>query len=123
MNSLAIKVKANANYQCQECGSTELVQAHHNIPSDDSSLIVLCAECHSSRHPNVPKALFYTKNHQPYWYNKSASTLARELGVCSRTIVRRARKLGIPKGELKFSDEKAIRNKIYQFLRAHRMPI
>jgi hypothetical protein len=30
-NLAAIRVKANARYTCQECGSTELIQAHHEI--------------------------------------------------------------------------------------------
>lgn len=93
-------VKANAHYQCQECGSTEYIQAHHQIPDDDSSLIVLCGECHSSKHPNVPKALFFTKLQQPYWDNISASSLAKSWGTCSRTIIRTARRLEIEQGTL-----------------------
>ena len=93
-------VKANAHYQCQECGSTEYIQAHHQIPNDDSSLIVLCGECHSSKHPNVPKALFFTKSQQPYWDNISASSLAKSWGTCSRTIIRTARRLEIEQGTL-----------------------
>ena len=80
-NLAAIRVKSNANYICQECGSTELIQAHHQVPGDDSSLVVLCAECHSQKHPNLPKALFFSNNHQPYWHNKSASSLADELFI------------------------------------------
>lgn len=30
-----ISVIVNANYRCQLCGSTELIQAHHEIPGDD----------------------------------------------------------------------------------------
>jgi len=43
-NLTAIKAKSNAHYRCQECGSTELIQTHHEIPGDDNSLIALCAE-------------------------------------------------------------------------------
>lgn len=100
MTTLTIKAKANAHYQCQRCGSTEYIQAHHQIRGDDSSLLVLCAECHSEEHPDVPKALFFTTPHQPYWHNISASTIAKECGVCSRTIIRRARVLQIPRGYL-----------------------
>ena len=52
--------KANAGYICQECGSAKFIQAHHRIPRDDTSIIVLCAECHSKKHPDVPKALFFS---------------------------------------------------------------
>jgi len=100
MNLAPVRAKANAGYRCQECGSTELIQAHHEIPGDDSSLIVLCAECHSKRHPNVPKTLFFSTNNQPYWQNKSASSLAKDLGVHSRTVIRVAKRIGIPPGNL-----------------------
>lgn len=111
-NLVAVKVKANARYTCQECGSTELIQAHHETPGDDSSLVALCADCHSRRHPNLPKLLFFTKNHQPYWYNKSAASIAKELGVSSRTIIRTARQLNIPTGELSPWDEELIKKNI-----------
>ena len=98
-------VKANANYICSQCGSTENIQAHHRVPGDDSTLIVLCAECHSIEHPEVPKSLITCiKSHQPYWKNKSASTVAKELGVHSRTVVRNARKLGITRGFIQKDD-------------------
>lgn len=112
MNLAAVRAKANAHYQCQECGSTELIQAHHEIPGDDTSLISLCAECHSQRHPDLPKALFFTKGIQPYWHNKSASSLAKELGVHSRTVIRAAKKLEIPSGELSPWDEELIKDNI-----------
>jgi len=111
-NLVALKVKANAHYTCQECGSTELIQAHHKIPGDGNSLIVLCAECHSKRHPGVPKALFFSTNNQPYWHNKSASSLAKELGVHSRTVIRAAKRLKILPGELSPWDEVLVRSNI-----------
>ena len=104
-----IRAKANAKYTCRECGSTELVQAHHQIPKDHSTIICLCAECHSTKHPNIPKALFFTKAHQPFWNNKSAASLARELGCHSRTIIRIARKLQITSGHLAADGERRIR--------------
>jgi len=116
-NLAAIKVKANAHYQCQECGSTELIQAHHQIPGDDNRLIVLCAECHSRKHPDVPRALFFSTSNQPYWQNKSASTLAKELGVHSRTVIRAAKRLEILPGELSPWDEELIRNNIPKLVR------
>lgn len=106
----AVQIKSNANYTCRQCGSTELVQAHHQIPGDDSTLIALCAECHSQKHPDIPKALFFSVNHQPYWHNKSASSIARELQVHSRTIVRAARRLGIPPGLLTDEGEQLIKS-------------
>lgn len=112
MNLLAVRAKTNAHYQCQECGSTELIQAHHEIPGDDSSLIALCAECHSKKHPDLPRTLFFNEGLQPYWHNKSASSLARELKVHPRTVIRAAKKLRIPQGELSPWDEELIRNNI-----------
>lgn len=103
-----VKIKANSKYICQQCGGTENIQAHHEIPGDDSSLICLCAECHSQRHPNMPKALFFNKRLQPYWHNKSASALAREWGIHPQTIIRAAKKLGIQSGELSSWDEQLI---------------
>lgn len=105
---IATIVKVNAGYRCQECGSDEIVQSHHQIPGDDSSQICLCAECHSLEHPEVPKGLFFSIIHQPYWFNKPASRLAREVGVISRTIIRAAKKLDIPQGELSIADEALI---------------
>lgn len=104
------RAKANANYICKDCGSTEMIQAHHEIPGDDASLIVVCAECHSKRHPDLPHDLFTSKNHQPYWFNKSASSIARQIGVHARTIIRRAKKYGIPLGELSKENENIIKN-------------
>ena len=98
-----IIAKSNSYYCCQECGATEYIQAHHQILKDDSSIIVLCANCHSLKHPLVPKNFFINKRHQLYWHNKSASSLAKEIGCHPRTIIRRARTLGIPPGQI--SDE------------------
>lgn len=122
-NHIAIIVKANAHYTCQECGSTELIQAHHEIPGDDDSLVALCAECHSRKHPDVPKALFFSTNHQPYWYNKSASSLAKELGVHSRTVIRAAKRLNISLGELSIWDEELLKNNIPKLQRQITEPI
>jgi len=77
----AIKAKAKVHYICQECGSSELIQAHHEIPGNDDSLIALCADCHSKRHPNMPRTLFFNSRLQPYWHNKSASSLAKDWGI------------------------------------------
>ena len=111
-NLTAIRIKANAHYTCQECPSTELIQAHHETPGDDSTQIPLCAECHSKKHPDVPKALFFSTNNQPYWHNKSASSLARELGAHPRTIIRAAKRLGVLPRELSQWDEELIRNNV-----------
>ena len=102
-------VKARDHYTCIQCGSTETVQAHHRIPGDDSTMTTLCADCHSKEHPDIPRAFFFVKNHQPYWYNKSAASLAREWGVCSRTVIRAAKALDIPMGELFAWDEELMR--------------
>ena len=109
MSLVAVRAKANARYTCQECGATELIQAHHEIPGDDDSLVVLCAECHSKRHPDVPKALFFSTKNQPYWRNISASSLAKKLGVHPRTVIRAAKRLEVLPGKLASKDEKQIR--------------
>lgn len=51
LQSKVAKVKREANYTCQECGSKLSIQAHHRIPKDDDSLICLCKACHSLKHP------------------------------------------------------------------------
>lgn len=112
-NLASVRVKANAKYICQECGSTELIQAHHETPGDDNTLAVLCADCHSRKHPDIPRALLFNKRLQPYWHNKSASSLAKELGVHPRTIIRAAQRLEILPGDnLSPWDEELIRNNI-----------
>jgi len=105
----SIRAKSNAKYICNECGTTERIQAHHEIAGDDSSIVVLCAECHSKRHPEVPRGLFLHKNRQPYWHNKSASSLAKEIGVHPRTVIRVSKRLGVLSGDLSKEDEHLIR--------------
>lgn len=118
-NLAAIKVKSNAKYICQECGSTELIQAHHQIPGDHNSLLPLCAECHSQKHPNLPKALFFNKHNQPYWHNISASSLAKQLNVCPRTIIRNAKKLLIEQGQLSGLSKQVLVEKVTKEHRGH----
>jgi len=111
-NIVAIKAKAKAHNTCQECGATELIQTHHRIPGDDSTIVVLCGECHSGKHPDTPKALFLAICRQRYWFNKSAASLARELGLHPRTVIRAAKRLGVLPGELSPWDEELIRSNI-----------
>ena len=103
--ALAIQVKVDAGYICVECGSIEKIQAHHQIKGDDNSMICLCAECHSEKHPELPKALFFSTKELSYWFNKPASIIAKENGVHQGTIIRVAKKLNILSGELSFADE------------------
>ena len=110
LNTNSIIVKAKAYYQCERCGSPDIVQAHHQIAGDDSSMICLCADCHSKEHPRIPRLLFFSISNQPYWYNMSASALAREIDVCSRTIIRRAKRLKISSGFLSEQDKIRIIN-------------
>ena len=95
-------VKTNAHYQCQICGSTEFLQAHdpthRHIDTNDGQC--LCAEHHSMQHPDIPHNLFFNKRLQPYWDNISASSLAKRVNVCSRTIIRNAKHLNIKSGTL-----------------------
>lgn len=45
------KVKFDANYTCQDCGmKSDKLEAHHQIPGDDNSLVCLCKGCHVKRH-------------------------------------------------------------------------
>ena len=96
----AVKVKARANYQCELCGSDQMVQAHapNGDHSDWRDGVCLCAQHHWEQHPTVPQRLFFLESQQPYWPNVTARALAVELNRHSRTIIRAARKLGIPRG-------------------------
>ena len=107
-NIATLRVKSSARYICQKCGSTEFIQGHHRVPKDDSTIIPLCADCHSKKHPDVPRGLFFAKSHQPYWENKSASSLAKLLGVHPRTIIRASGRLSISKGILSADDEETL---------------
>jgi len=111
-NAAATKARREAGDICQECVSTEFIQTHHEIPGDDSTIVVLCGECHSRKHPDVPKALFLSVHRQFYWFNKSASSLARQLGVHPRTVIRAAKRLEILPGDLSPWDEELIRKNI-----------
>jgi len=96
----SVKVKARANYLCELCGSDQKVQAH--APGGDHSDwrdgVCLCAQHHWEQHLTVPRRLFFLESHQPYWPNVTAKALGREFSRHSRTIIRAARKLGIPGG-------------------------
>lgn len=122
-NRAATITKANANYVCQECGATEYLQAHHTVPGDDTSLICLCAMCHSKQHPDIPQALFLTESQQPFWNNKSASTLAKQFYVHPRTVIRAARCLKIDRGLLSPLDEEAIKQKLQPGMGGAKNPI
>lgn len=93
----SIKVKARADYKCQICGSDDLIQAH--APNADHTDwrkgVALCGEHHADKHPDVPRSLFLSRQQQPYWHNISARALALECHCHSRTIIRRAKLLGI----------------------------
>jgi hypothetical protein len=99
-------VKSNAHYTCIECGSTELIQAHDPTGKhvDPSVGQCLCAGHHADKHPNVPRALFFSGNKQPYWINISASSIAKQTGCHPRTIIRKAKKLGFT-GKLVLGEE------------------
>ncbi len=116
-NIISVIAKTNANYTCQECGATELIQSHHQVKGDDNSLIALCANCHSKKHPHVPHGLFFNKQNQKYWYNISASSIARSAGCHSRTIIRKAKRLGLlDKRVLLPTDIELIKSKVRRSL-------
>lgn len=102
----AIKVKAKHDFTCAHCTSTENIQAHDpsSEHEDWRAGIALCPDCHSKEHPDVPRQLFLISAYQPTWPNISARALAKEIGCHSRTVIRRAKNLGIPSGEA-LSDE------------------
>ncbi|KKM76240.1 hypothetical protein LCGC14_1382180 [marine sediment metagenome] len=56
--TIKAKLKADANYKCSQCGSADSIHAHHRIPHDDNTMVVLCAECHSREHPNMGVGTF-----------------------------------------------------------------
>jgi len=124
----SIKVKARADYKCQRCGSDEAVQAH--APDGDHTDwregIALCGNCHADEHPDMPRSLFLSKVHQPYWHNISARALAIECNHHTRTIIRHAKRLRIAsncdlsdkdKQRIKFSFNKT---QVYKELKINR---
>lgn len=109
----SIKIKARADYKCQRCGSDELIQAH--APNGDHidwrKGIAFCGSCHADEHPDVPRSLFLSKVHQPYWHNISARALAIEFNCSARTIIRHAKHLGIASNcDLTDTDKKRIKS-------------
>lgn len=110
------QVKARAGHRCQTCESTEQLQAHAPAGdhSDPKKGISLCASHHAEQHPDVPRALFFNKRNEPYWLNATAEEIAAPVGCCSRTIIRAARRLGIPSG-VSLSEED--RNKIVKSIK------
>ena len=90
---IALKVKRRAKFTCEECNSTENVQAH-DLKNGDG--ICLCGSCHAKRHPNVPSAFIMSKKVRAIWRNISVASIARKHGVSSFTVVRRDKRLGIP---------------------------
>lgn len=119
--TFSIRVKARAHYACEKCGSTEYVQAHapNGDHSDWRKGIALCAAHHADEHPSIPRELFFIKNHQPYWLNISASSLAKELGCHSRTIIRAARRFGIA-CSISLSEEN--RTRIIKYVTRYQQP-
>lgn len=95
-------VKAHYNWACAKCGSITNIQTHapNGDHTDWRKGIALCGECHADEHPDVPRGLFLASGHQPYWPNISAQTMAEEINCSSRTIIRRARYLNIPMGQI-----------------------
>lgn len=111
----SIKVKARADYKCRCCGSDEAIQAH--APGGDHTDwrkgIALCGNCHADEHPDVPRSLFLSKVHQPYWHNVSARALATECNRHTRTIIRCAKRLGIASNcDLSDTDKEHIKSSL-----------
>lgn len=118
----SVRVKARANYQCELCGSDQMVQAH--APGGDHSDwrdgVCLCAQHHSEQHPDVPRSLFFLESHQPYWPNVTAKALGREFDCHSRTVIRAAKLLGISSGFfLSAEDKERLRMRILKLPKAY----
>jgi len=87
---------------CQECGHTDLLQAHHIISRSDGGSdnpengIALCAWHHADKHPELPRGLFFAIACGPRdaqgW---TAARVAELIGCHRSSVVRHARKLGI----------------------------
>lgn len=56
---------ARDNHQCQSCGSTENLTAHHILPVADGgtnridNLVTLCRLCHDHEHRLTPRRMHY----------------------------------------------------------------
>lgn len=112
----SIKVKARADYKCRRCGSDEAIQAHapNGDHTDWRKGIALCGNCHADEHPDVPRSLFLSRVHQPYWHNISARALAIECNCHTRTIIRHAKRLGIDSNcALSDTDKEHIKSSIF----------
>ena len=107
------RAKYRAGYTCQECGSTINIQAHHERRGDNKSLICLCAECHSKRHPKLHNLIIKPKENRSYWVNKSLFAVARDIKVSPSTILRIAKILSINKGILSPEDEITIKHSVH----------
>lgn len=76
------RIKFISNYTCQDCGiKTDKVEAHHQIPGDDSSLICLCKGCHVKRHYGTytPEAL--NRINPELWRKMKASAISQGLKI------------------------------------------
>ena len=62
-------VKSRIEAHCEECGASDKLQVHHQIPGDDISTILLCAECHHKHHENLHKSLFIASRQRSWWIN------------------------------------------------------
>jgi len=55
------------DFRCRLCGATRRLQVHHREPrsrggkDELSNLITLCEDCHARQHPNIPRALFFSR--------------------------------------------------------------
>jgi hypothetical protein len=93
-------VKSKAEAYCEECGATTKLQIHHQIPGDDTSTILLCAECHHKHHENMPKVLFSSPKQRSWWINIPSSVIAKRNKCSISTVKAYAEKLGIKPGFL-----------------------
>ena len=91
-------VKSRKEAQCEECGATSKLQVHHQIPGDDISTALLCAECHHKHHENMPKGIFTASRQRSWWINISASRIARRNQCSAHKVIGHAKRLGIERG-------------------------
>lgn len=64
---------------CSQCGATENIHAHHEVPGDDSTLVPLCRKCHPKMHGRLGKPRLAPEGSVP----KCACGCGQDVAWCS----------------------------------------
>lgn len=77
------KTKFEAKYTCQDCGiKSDKLEAHHQIPGNDNSLICLCKGCHVKRHHGTYTPTDASSKINPdIWRKMKASAISQNLKI------------------------------------------